>query len=492
MFTKRLSFILLALLAVATYATADKAIYVNCGKYVTISATPKTGYHFVKWDDGKTAATRTVLVDGPETYQAIFAIDKFLVKFVNHNDTVLQKDSVEYGVKPSYTAATATKTSSEKYDYTFSHWNPTIVNCTAEAIYKAEFDSTLRKFTVKFVNYNGDLIQSSSLEYGSTPTPPATTPTRPEGLYKYTFKAWAPTIGIVTKDTTYTAQYDSTTNYYTLTLSKIGEGTVTGGGQVGYGQTAEIKARPATCYQFKSWNDGNTDSVRTVTVTSDVTYTATFEIQQFNIKVESNNDAWGEASASDEPPVPANLQAIDLGLSVKWANMNIGADSVEGYGSCFAWGETASKTDYTSATYVWMSASKYTKYCIDASSGTVDWKNVLEATDDAATANWGKTWRMPTYNEIKELVDDCTWNWVEQKGVVGYKVKGPNGKSIFLPTGGIKDGTSTTNPSAGYYWSSSLYYSTYSTAARCLKAGVPKSIDSYARTYGCAVRAVCP
>lgn len=130
-----------------------------------------------------------------------------------------------------------------------------------------------------------------------------------------------------------------------------------------------------------------------------------------------------------------NVEAVDLGLSVKWANMNVGASKPEDYGDSFAWGETVPKSTYDWSTYKWCNGSEntMTKYCTDSSYGTVDNKTSLELSDDAANANWGGTWRMPTSAEFSELKTKCTWSWTTQNSVRGYLVTGPNGNSIFLP-----------------------------------------------------------
>ena len=153
--------------------------------------------------------------------------------------------------------------------------------------------------------------------------------------------------------------------------------------------------------------------------------------------------------------------AVDLGLpsGTLWADRNIGADSPEGYGDYFAWGETRPKSVYDWSTYKYCKGSKYslTKYNNIFIYGTVDNKTVLEPSDDAATANWGAAWRMPTHAEQAELNNKCTWTWTTRNGVNGYKVTGPNGNSIFLPAASCRYGSSVNNVgSSGSYWSASL------------------------------------
>ena len=168
------------------------------------------------------------------------------------------------------------------------------------------------------------------------------------------------------------------------------------------------------------------------------------------------------------------MEYVDLGLSVKWAKCNLGASKPSDYGDYFAWGETEPKTDYTWATYKWMQAGKsdwqyITKYTAadrktegiwyDSDGNFIgDNKTTLEAADDAATANLGSPWRMPTKKEYDELVDNCTWTWTTQDGVNGYEVKSKkNGNTIFLPTAGYRRGSELVNAGGeGSYWLSSL------------------------------------
>ena len=154
---------------------------------------------------------------------------------------------------------------------------------------------------------------------------------------------------------------------------------------------------------------------------------------------------------------------VDLGLSVKWATCNVGATKPEEYGDYFAWGEVEPKEVYDWTTYKWCNGSSntLTKYNNKSSYGTVDNKTTLELCDDAARANWGGNWRMPTKAEQDELRENCTWTWTNQNGISGYKVtsnkSGYTGKSIFLPAAGYRNGSSLADAKEGDYWSSSLY-----------------------------------
>ena len=173
----------------------------------------------------------------------------------------------------------------------------------------------------------------------------------------------------------------------------------------------------------------------------------------------SNGDVLEVDSISLVKPDNSNNQTnnheyVDLGLpsGLKWATCNVGATTPEEYGDYFAWGEVEPKTTYNLNTYKYYDVYNYnfTKY-------TGSDKTVLDSEDDAATANWGGAWRMPTKAEQDELRNNCTWDWTTQNGVKGYKVTGPNGNSIFLPAAGyVVAGTLYYAGSDGYYWFSSL------------------------------------
>ena len=160
---------------------------------------------------------------------------------------------------------------------------------------------------------------------------------------------------------------------------------------------------------------------------------------------------------------------VDLGLSVKWASYNVGATKPEEYGDYFAWGEITPKNNYSWATYKWCKGAytTLTKYCPSGKtdcwggSGSPDNKTSFADygyEDDAARANWGGKWRMPTKAEYQELMNNCDYEWTTFKGVNGYLFTSKNnGNSIFLPaTGGRGDYGLSGVGAYGNYWSSSL------------------------------------
>ena len=114
---------------------------------------------------------------------------------------------------------------------------------------------------------------------------------------------------------------------------------------------------------------------------------------------------------------------VDLGLSVKWATMNVGAVGPEDYGEYFD-GLMVSSTDrYDSIFFINEFKKDTIIICGDSHY-------------DAARYNWGGNWRLPTVGELVELKEKCNWTWCKELGHPGYKVIGPNGNSIFLPASG--------------------------------------------------------
>lgn len=212
-----------------------------------------------------------------------------------------------------------------------------------------------------------------------------------------------------------------------------------------------------------------------------------------------------EAEATSDPVVGDHAY-VDLGLpsGLKWATCNVGASSPEEYGDYFAWGETtgynSGKTTYDWSTYKYCngSSSTQTKYCNNSSygnNGFTDDKTTLDLVDDAARANWGGIWRMPTQEECKELINNCTTTWTTVGGVYGRLfTSNINGNSLFLPAAGYRYDTSLRDAgSYGYYWSSSLYSDNPNGAWSPYFGSIHVNPDyGSGRCRGQSVRAVCP
>ena len=201
--------------------------------------------------------------------------------------------------------------------------------------------------------------------------------------------------------------------------------------------------------------------------------------------------------------------AVDLGLSVKWASVNVGASRIDEFGDYFAWGETTPKTSFTRYNYKFLAltadgqwfSGQYTKY------NPEDQKTVLDPEDDAASANWGGAWRMPSLEEWNELLnaDNCRWVKAEINGVKGYlvfsKKAGYTDNTIFLPGAGTY-GTSVDVIGSGHYLSSALEayqrelepYERYpyDNAQYLYFGGSWFGMVPFYRYFGRSVRPVCP
>jgi hypothetical protein len=175
------------------------------GDTPTKTSTDKYSYMFKGWNPAITSVTESA------TYTAVFdsTLRKYTVTFKN-GTTTLQTGDVAYGTKPSYTGNVPTKTSTDKYSYTFKGWSPTLTSVMGAATYTAVFDSTLRKYTITFKN-GSTTLQTSDVAYGTKPSYTGSTPTKKAtNKYTYKFKGWNPAIATVTKAATYQAVFDST------------------------------------------------------------------------------------------------------------------------------------------------------------------------------------------------------------------------------------------------------------------------------------------
>jgi hypothetical protein len=222
-------------------------------------------------------------------------------------------------------------------------------------------------------------------------------------------------------------------------------GEVNGGGSYQEGAECTLTATANEGYVFTNWTENgevvSVNAIYTFTVNAERTLVANF--------TQNGGD---------------NHAYVDLGLpsGLLWATCNVGADAPEQYGDYFAWGETTTKDTYNWSTYQYCNGSDntLTKYCSNSNygyNGFTDNLTTLLPEDDAATANWGDDWRMPTEGEWQELFDNTTVTWTTQNGVRGRLFTATNGNSLFLPAAGYRYVSSLNYAgSYGHYWSSSL------------------------------------
>ena len=218
-------------------------------------------------------------VTGDATYTATYkaTVNEYTIKFVEEDGTVLQSSKVAYGETPVYSGETPTKKATAQYTYTFSGWTPEITKVTADATYTATYKATVNEYTIKFVDEDGTVLQSSKVAYGETPAFTGTTPSKKAtAQYTYTFSGWTPEITKVTADATYTATYKATVNEYTITFVNA-DGTVLQTSKVPYGElpaytgVTPVKAEDEMyTYSFSGWTP------ELAKVTGDATYTAVF------------------------------------------------------------------------------------------------------------------------------------------------------------------------------------------------------------------------
>lgn len=190
------------------------------------------------------------------------------------------------------------------------------------------------------------------------------------------------------------------------------------------------------------------------------------------------------------PPVIGT--AVDMGLSVKWADHNIGAISPEDFGDYFAWGEIAPKDIYSWETYKFCNGSWNTinKYNNDSYYGLIDNKISLEPEDDVATVVWGSEWRMPTMEEMEELRTRCAWTRKMLDGNAYYEVVSPvTGNSIHIPAAGYRD-KERTIVAGCYYWTSNVWEQNTGFAYRLYHNNDGTNTGNNYRVHGIPVRPV--
>jgi hypothetical protein len=368
----------------------------NYGDKATIKAIADEHYHFVSWNDGNTESERQIEVKADWELTPTFALDTFLVKFVNGSET-LQSTYVKYGQKPVYEGKTPekeadaentysfigwspeiaetttvqgeqtyeaqfeakerlntvtitwivdgarketyweagempvydkngklpTKAETEEFSYEFSHWDQEVVEATENAEYTAVFSEKKRTYAITFYDADGSLLKTVQVEYGTVPVydENGNNPTKETDNYNsYVFSGWKEgELKSVTGTATYTAEYTSTPRIYTISTKvetigsdKVG-GSVSVEGDMTYGTTATLTAQPNDGYVFVYWGDNqeNTESVRTVTIPDETTYTAVFaKVNKLTVKI--SQEGVGSVIVKDKDGKEIQLSEADV------------------------------------------------------------------------------------------------------------------------------------------------------------------------------------
>jgi len=320
------------------------------GETPTKAATPKYTYTFAGW------TPEVATVTGEATYTATYdaTINEYTITWKNDDGTVIDSADVAYDETPTH--ADPTKASTAQYHYEFAGWSPAIASVTGEATYTATFTPILRSYTITWLNEDGTALDTSTVEYGATPSHAA--PTKAStAQYDYIFAGWGNVVE-VSGEATYQATFTSVLRSYTITWANIdGAGasatsTVEYGTVPAYGGETPTKAETAEyTYTFSGW------SPSVASVTGPAIYTA-----QFN--------------------------ATKRSYTITWANINgegASATSTVEYGATPTYsGETPTKAETAECTYTFSSWSP----AVGTVSGDATYTAQFNATKRSYTITW--------------------------------------------------------------------------------------------------------
>lgn len=224
------------------------------------------------WDYANTPIT------APRTMKAFYVVNHYTVTFENGDGTPLDVQLLPYGHIPAYNGQTPVKAADPRYTYSFSGWTSSLVAVTGDVTYTPAFDRVVNCYTVTWKHENGRVLLEESLAWGEIPVYPGMTPIKPSTeAYSYEFAGWSPEVRAVNRDVTYTAQFRSGDNAYTVTWRNE-DGTtlevdenLPWGTTPRYDGTTPAKAEtPFVTYTFAGW------APQVGQVTRDIVYTATF------------------------------------------------------------------------------------------------------------------------------------------------------------------------------------------------------------------------
>jgi hypothetical protein len=258
-------------------------------------------YTFVGWDQSLT----NIQASGDRIAQYSNSTNQYTITFVNYDGSELDKSVWDYGSTPSY-SGTPTRPADAQYSYVFSGWSPTLAPVTNNATYTAQYSSSVNQYTVIFANWDGSELQNSLWDYGATPSYSGTPTKAGDAQYSYTFSGWSPAITAVTGNATYTAQYSSSLNQYTISFlnydgSELEKSLWDYGATPSYSGTPVKPATVASSYVFSGW------SPAIVAVTENASYTAQYSAStnQYTITFLNYDDTELQKSLWDYGATPS-------------------------------------------------------------------------------------------------------------------------------------------------------------------------------------------
>lgn len=309
-----------------TITFADENNVVKETKSVAYGATPTyTGPSLAKAQDDEYTYTLVwspaiSSVTGDKTYKATYNKTKrsYTITWKDGDGNTITTTNVEYGVTPSYTGETPTKSSTAQYEYAFAGWFPALRAVTGNMTYQAQFSSSLQSYKITWLNWDGSKIDDTTVEYGIVPTH-ADVSKAATAEYTYTFSSWDPAPVAVIGNATYTATFSQTENKYAVSVAAGANGSVSPASVSNIGcETAsgDITATANTGYQFTGWTlpqgvtpasgyAANSNPIRIHATAANKTITANFVAGTANYTVKHwkqnlNDDNYTEVTADQQ------------------------------------------------------------------------------------------------------------------------------------------------------------------------------------------------
>ncbi len=263
------------------YEPVGAGVY-NAGDVVTIQAQTIPGYTFLRWSDEEEAQARQITVNESLILAALYSHNSYTITFVNDNGEQITSGEFYYG-DSIFAPEAPIKEADEQFTYMFAGWIPTVnPTVTGSQTYQANFDTIVNSYAIRFRNWDDELLQIDTLEYGATPQFRGNDPVREsmDGV-EYHFAGWEPQISPVTGEQDYYAQFTDQMIEYTVTFRQNDiDSTFT----VTYNQQIELLAVALEGQHFVSWSDGVEDNPRLANIVSDTTFTALFATNTYEIR----------------------------------------------------------------------------------------------------------------------------------------------------------------------------------------------------------------